>query len=64
MGTTPGLKHSGYPVYDVFADATDGSNDIKTSWGSGDGVHPGQSYTNGSAIMGQRLADLVQLIGD
>lgn len=58
------IKTLGYPVYDVFADATDGSNDIKTSWGSSDGVHPGQSYTNGSAIMGQRLADLVQLIGD
>lgn len=58
------IKTLGYPVYDVFTDATDGSNDIKTAWGSGDGVHPGQSYTNGSAIMGQRLADLIMLIGD
>lgn len=58
------IKTLGYPVYDVFADATDGSNDIKASWGSGDGVHPGQSYTNGSAIMGQRLADLIQMMGD
>jgi hypothetical protein len=57
-------KTLGYPVYDLFSDATDGSSDFKTSWGSGDGVHPGQSWTDGSAIMGQRLADLLMLIGD
>lgn len=57
------IKTLGYPVYDLFADATDGSNDIKTSWGSSDGIHPGQGYTNGSAIMGQRLADLLYLVG-
>mgnify|MGYP000193308301 CR=1 FL=1 len=58
------IKTLGYPVYDVFTDANDGNSDLKTSWGSGDGVHPGQTYNDGSSIMGQRLADLVLLIGD
>lgn len=57
------IKTLGYPVYDVFTDANDGSNDLKASWGSGDGVHPGQTYNDGSAIMGQRLADLIMLVG-
>ena len=58
------LKTLGYPLYDLNADANDGADDLKASWNSGDGVHPGTGYVSGAAIMGQRLADLVQLIGD
>lgn len=52
-----------YPLYDLYTDATNGVNTMKTSWGSVDGLHPGQSYTQGSDIMGQRLADLIMTIG-
>ena len=58
------LATLGYPLYDLYADSTNGVNTYKTSWGSGDGLHPGQGYLQGSDIMGQRLADLIMLIGD
>ncbi|MCS6297184.1 MAG: SGNH/GDSL hydrolase family protein [Nitrospira sp.] len=58
------LKTLGYPVYDLFADATDGNNDLKSVWDVGDGVHPSQHANGGAAIMGQRLADLIMLVGD
>lgn len=58
------LKTLGYPLYDLYADANDGSGDFKTLWASGDGVHPGTAYGQGAHIMGQRLADLIQMIGD
>lgn len=53
-----------YPLYDLYADSTTGVNTYKASWGSVDGLHPGQSYSQGSDIIGQRLADLIHLIGD
>ncbi len=40
------------------------SDTMKTSWWSVDGLHPGQGYTQGSDIIGQRLADLILLVGD
>ena len=61
------LKTLGYPVYDLYADASDGNGDYKTSWGSVDGVHPGTLPFLGSSgyyLMAQRLADLIMLIGD
>lgn len=58
------LKTLGYPVYDLYADANNGSGDLKASWDVGDGVHPTQTVNGGAAIMGQRLADLIQMIGD
>jgi len=58
------LKTLGYPVYDLFADANNGSGDLKAVWDVGDGVHPTQGYSGGAAIMGQRLADLIMLVGD
>ncbi len=58
------LKTLGYPLYDMYADADNGSAAFKTSWGSGDGTHPGQLAGQGMDIIGQRLADLVMLIVD
>lgn len=58
------LKTLGYPLYDLYADANNGSGDLKSVWDVGDGVHPSQGYSGGAAIMGQRLADLIMLIGD
>ena len=58
------IRTIGYPLYDMYTDAASGVNAMKTSWGSVDGLHPGQSYTQGSDIIGQRLASLVQLVGD
>lgn len=58
------IRTIGYPLYDMYTDAASGVNTMKTSWGSVDGLHPGQSYTKGSDIIGQRLASLVQLVGD
>jgi hypothetical protein len=58
------IRTIGYPLYDMYTDAASGVNTMKTSWGSVDGLHPGQSYTQGSDIIGQRLASLVQLVGD
>lgn len=57
------IKTLGYPVYDLFTDASDGNADFKTSWGSGDGVHPGSGINQGFAVMGKRLADLIALAG-
>ena len=53
-----------YVALTLYADANNGSGDLKTSWDVGDGVHPSQTVNGGAAIMGQRLADLIQLIGD
>lgn len=58
------LRTLGYPLYDLYTDSTNGVNTYKTSWGSGDGLHPGQGYAQGSDIMAQRLADLIMLVGD
>lgn len=58
------LATLGYPLYDMYTDSTDGVNTYKASWGSSDGLHPGQGYTTGSSIIAQRLADLIMLIGD
>jgi len=58
------LKTLGYPMYDVYADADNGSGDYNARFASLDGVHPGELYAGGYAIMGQRLADLIQLVGD
>lgn len=58
------LKTLGYPMYDAYADSDDGTGTMKTSWGSADGLHPGQGFYTGSAIMGRRLTDLLMLIGD
>ena len=58
------LKTLGYPVYDLYADANNGSGDLKATWDVGDGVHPSQGANGGAAIMGRRLADLIMLIGD
>ena len=58
------LKTLGYPVYDLYADANNGSGDLKAAWDVGDGVHPLQTVNGGAAIMGRRLADLIMLIGD
>lgn len=58
------IKTLGYPVYDLYADANDGSGDFKASWNAGDGVHPGSAQGEGYDIMGQRLADLIMLIPD
>lgn len=58
------LRTLPYPMYDLYADSTNGVNTYKTSWGSVDGLHPGQGYLQGSDIMGQRLADLIMLVGD
>ena len=58
------LKTLGYPLYDLNADANDGNNDLKASWDAGDGVHLGAGFNSGAARYGQRLADLMMLIGD
>ena len=58
------LASLGYPLYDLYADSNDGTGTLKASWGSSDGLHPSVSYTGGQSIMGQRLADLIMLIGD
>lgn len=58
------LRTLGYPLYDLYADEDTGSGTVKASWGSVDGLHPGQGYTQGSDIMGQRLADLIMLVGN
>lgn len=58
------LRTLGYPMYDVYADSTDGSGTLKTSWGSSDGLHPGGGLWQGSAIMGRRLGDLLMLVGE
>ncbi len=58
------IKTLGYPVYDVYTDANNGSGDFSAAFASLDGVHPGQLYAGGYAIMGQRLADLILLVGD
>jgi len=58
------LKTLGYPMYDLYADSDDGTGTMKTSWGSSDGLHPSVGWTGGQSIMGRRLADLIQLIGD
>ena len=58
------LKTLGYPMYDVYTDSNNGSGDYNTAFASGDGVHPGEGYAGGYAIMGQRLADLIMLVGD
>lgn len=52
------------PLYDLFADATDGSNDLKASWDYGDGIHASITNVGGAARYGQRLADLILSIGD
>lgn len=57
------LATLGYPLYDLYADSDDGSGTMKTSWGSSDGLHPSVGWTGGQAIMGRRIADLIQLIG-
>ena len=58
------LKTLGYPLYDLFTDASDGNNDFKASWNSSDGVHPGSGISEGFSIMGRRLADLLLVLGD
>lgn len=58
------LRTLPYPMYDLYADSTNGVNTYKSSWGAADGLHPGQGYTQGSDIIGQRLADLIMLVND
>lgn len=58
------LATLGYPLYDLYTDSNDGTGTMKSSWGSSDGLHPGVGWTGGQSIMGQRLADLILLIGD
>ena len=58
------IKTLGYPLYDLYADADNGSGDFKASWDASDGVHPGSDQGEGYDIMGRRLADLLMLIGD
>lgn len=58
------IKTLGYPLYDLYADANDGNGDFKAAWNASDGVHPGSAQGEGYDIMGQRLADLIMLIGD
>ena len=58
------IKTLGYPVYDLYADANDGNGDFKTAWDSADGVHIGVNLNEGADIMGQRLADIIMLVGD
>lgn len=58
------LKTLGYPLYDLFTDASDGNADFKSTWGSVDGVHPSSAFGAGFYTMGQRLADLIMLVGD
>lgn len=58
------LRTLGYPVYDLYLDAGGGGDTYKASWGSGDGLHPGQMYAQGSDLMAQRLVDLIQLVTD
>ena len=58
------LRTLPYPMYDLYADSTNGVNTYKTAWGASDGLHPGQGYKQGSDIMGQRLADLIMLVAD
>lgn len=58
------LRTLGYPLYDLYADSNDGAGNMKASWGASDGLHPSVSWTGGQSIMGQRLADLIMLIGD
>lgn len=58
------LRTLPYPMYDLYTDSTNGVNTYKSSWGSADGLHPGQGYTQGSDIMAQRLVDLTMLVGD
>lgn len=57
------LRTLPYPMYDLYTDSTNGINTYKASWGSVDGLHPGQSAGQGSDIIGQRLADLIMLVG-
>lgn len=57
------VKTLGYRYYDVYSDADNGSGDWKTSWGSGDGVHPGVLWNNGSAWWAKKMSDLCSLIG-
>ncbi len=54
----------GYPMYDVYTDADNGSGDFNTAFASVDGVHPGEGFTGGYAIMGSRLANLLMLLGE
>lgn len=58
------LPTIGYPTYDVYTDAEDGSGNFKASWGAADGVHPSNTYVGGASIMGQHLSDLIMLVGD
>lgn len=58
------IKTLGYPTYDLFTDASDGSADFKASWGSPDGVHPDTAFGKGYYVMGNRLANLIQLVTD
>jgi hypothetical protein len=58
------LKTLGYPLYDLNADANDGSDDLKSSWDYGDGIHASLTNVGGAARYGQKLADLIRLIGD
>lgn len=58
------LSTLSYPLYNLYADSSNGADAYKASWGSSDGLHPGQGYTQGSDIIAQRLADLIMLVGD
>ena len=58
------LKTLGYPLYDLNADANDGNDDLKASWDYGDGIHASITNSGGAARYGQKLADLIRLIGD
>lgn len=58
------IRTLGHPLYDLYTDAADPSANFKAAWNAVDGVHPGGGFTEGYAIMGQRLADLVLQIGD
>lgn len=53
------IKTLGYPVYDMNADANNGSNQYKTNWVSGDGLHPGGGYYQGSFFIAERFANLL-----
>lgn len=52
----------GYPMYNPYYDADNGLGKLKSAWGSPDGLHPGTSATNGSAMMGTRLTQLLELL--
>ena len=58
------IKTLGYPLYDLYTDANNGSGDFKASWDASDGVHPGSDAGEGYEIMGKRLSDLILLMGD